>query len=380
MRIVYSLDTLSIIGGIERVTVVKANALSAVAGNEVYIVVSNNWHKDVQFELSPSVQLIDLGADDCQADYVEPTSVLARQYQARKQRKLRKKQIAGLLDEISPDIVVSVGNGDRDALVSLKTDKWKLVREIHTERNHFVQHATSFIEKLKVRIKRYYDEQYNMRKADKVVLLTSAELNTVWSKRHNFAVIPNPLSFKCDTPSNLNEKKVISMGRLDSLKNFSSLINVFKLVSEKHSDWRLEIYGDGAERASLQRQIEQSGLAGQVFLKGFTLHVLEELCRSSIFAMTSLSEGFGMVLLEAMECGLPVVAYDCPTGPSHIIDDGVNGYLVPMNEEQQMVERICNLIEDRELRESMGHRAREKAKDYQIEPIVDRWMQLFRGL
>lgn len=87
-----------------------------------------------------------------------------------------------------------------------------------------------------------------------------------------------------------------------------------------------------------------------------------------------------MVLIEAMECGLPLVAYDCPTGPSDIIADGENGYLVKLHDEKMMTERLCTLIENQELRERMGRRAREMAGAYQIEPIIDRWMQLFRNL
>ena len=380
MRIVYSLDTLSIVGGIERVTVVKANALAAVPGNEVYIIVSDNYGKDVSYDLSPAVHLIDLGAGRTHADYKEPGSILVCHYRAWKQRRVRKKQIRHLFDEIKPDIVVSAGPADRNALASLKGNRWKLVREVHNERDHFIKHAASFSEKLKVRIKRLYDEQYNMRRADKVVLLTSDELNTVWRGRSNFTVIPNPVSFKCGTPSELVAKRVISVGRLVYIKNFKALINSFKSVSEKYPDWRLDIYGDGPERSSLQRQIEHEGLEGRVFLKGITDNIQKEFCESSIFAISSLSEGLPMVLIEAMECGLPLVAYDCPTGPSDIIADGENGYLVALHDEKMMTKRLCTLIENQELRERMGRRAREMAGAYQIEPIIDRWMQLFRNL
>lgn len=380
MRIVYSLDSLSIVGGTERVTVVKANALAAVPGNEVYIIVSDNYGKDVSYDLSPAVHLIDLGAGRTHADYKEPGSILVCHYRAWKQRRVRKKQIRHLFDEIKPDIVVSAGPADRNALASLKGNRWKLVREVHEERNFFVKNATTVTEKLKVRIKRFYDEQYNLRRADKVVLLTSVELNTVWLGRRNFTVIPNPVSFKCEMPSKLVEKRVISAGRLDNMKNFRALINSFKAVCERYPDWRLDIFGDGPEMSSLRRQIEQEGLENWVFLRGFTNEIQNEFRTSSIFALTSLSEGFGMVLIEAMECGLPVVAYDCPTGPSDIIADGKNGFLVPLNDEKMMTERLCTLIENQELRERMGHCAREMAGNYQIEPIINRWMQLFNEL
>ena len=114
-----------------------------------------------------------------------------------------------------------------------------------------------------------------------------------------------------------------------------------------------------------------------VLMKGFTNNVQEVMTHSSIFAFTSLSEGMPMSLLEAMECGLPVVSYDCPHGPREIITDGKDGYLVTLQDENMMAERICQLIEDQELLKMMGHSAKLKAQKYQIEPIINRWMNLF---
>ena len=158
------------------------------------------------------------------------------------------------------------------------------------------------------------------------------------------------------------------------------MINVFKKVSETHSDWLFEIYGDGPEMKSLQEQVSRLGLERVVFLRGFATDVKSVLEKSSIFAFTSLSEGFGMAIIEAMECGLPVVTYDCPYGPRVIVSDGSDGYLIPVNDENMMADRICRLIEDEELRKKMGQAAKIKAQSYQIESIIDRWMNLFNGL
>ena len=193
-------------------------------------------------------------------------------------------------------------------------------------------------------------------------------------------VMPNPVSFKCDTPSGLDEKRVVSVGRLDHMKNFPSLVNVFKKVNVKHPDWILEIYGDGPEMSAIQEQIAHYGLQNVVLMKGFTDNIQNAMTQSSIFAFPSLSEGMPMSLLEAMECGLPVVSYDCPHGPREIITDGSDGYLIPVNDENMMADRICRLIEDEELRKKMGQAAKIKAQSYQIESIIDRWMNLFNEL
>ncbi len=128
---------------------------------------------------------------------------------------------------------------------------------------------------------------------------------------------------------------------------------------------------------SLKKQIIDNALQNVVLMKGYTNDVQEVVTRSSIFAFTSLSEGMPMSLLEAMECGVPVVSYDCPHGPREIITDGEDGYLVPLEDENMMVERICKLIEDQELLKKMGHAAKLKAQKFQIEPIINRWMNLF---
>ena len=132
--------------------------------------------------------------------------------------------------------------------------------------------------------------------------------------------------------------------------------------------------------SAIQEQIAHYGLQNVVLMKGFTDNIQNAMTQSSIFAFPSLSEGMPMSLLEAMECGLPVVSYDCPHGPREIITDGSDGYLIPVNDENMMADRICRLIEDDELRKKMGQAAKIKAQSYQIEPIIDRWMNLFNEL
>ena len=170
------------------------------------------------------------------------------------------------------------------------------------------------------------------------------------------------------------------MGRLHPVKNFSSLIRAFKLVAQRHPDWTLKIYGQGEMEATLQRQIDESGLQQQVLLMGFTSNVQEALRCASICALTSLSEGFALVITEAMECGVPVVSYQCPYGPKDIITDGKDGFLVPLNDESTLANRICTLIEDETLRQNMGTVAKMNAKSYQIERIIEQWMDTFNNL
>lgn len=170
------------------------------------------------------------------------------------------------------------------------------------------------------------------------------------------------------------------MGRLEHVKNFTSLISAFRIVAQRHPDWTLKIYGDGSLKDSLQNQINESGLQNNVFLMGFSNDMERALRQSSIFAFSSLVEGFALVIVEAMECGLPVVSYQCPCGPKDIITDGKDGFLVPVNDEQMLAEKICDLIEDENLRRQMAAAAREKALRYRDSSIAEQWMKLFEEI
>lgn len=135
-------------------------------------------------------------------------------------------------------------------------------------------------------------------------------------------------------------------------------------------------YG-GGDVKDLENLIKQLSLENHVFLKGSTNEVQSVFLRSSIFVLSSLYDGLPLVLTEAMECGVPVVSYQCPCGPKDIVSDGIDGFLVPVNDEKGMAERICRLIEDDELRIKMGIAAKQKASHYSIESIIKQWMALF---
>ena len=181
-------------------------------------------------------------------------------------------------------------------------------------------------------------------------------------------------------PSPLTEKRVIAAGRLVRQKNFASLIRAWKEVHAKHPDWKLDIYGEGSLKTSLEKLIADLQLEGAVCLQGKTQEIFKEMTNSSIFVLSSIYEGFGLVIVEAMSCGLPVVSYACPCGPKDIIEDGKDGFLVEVNDEQTLAARINQLIEDEELRRQMSQAALQKSEKYKMERIIPMWMDLFEKL
>jgi glycosyltransferase involved in cell wall biosynthesis len=172
-------------------------------------------------------------------------------------------------------------------------------------------------------------------------------------------------------------KVVTAAGRLTKPKGFDLLINAWRVVAHDHPDWQLRIHGRGPAKPRLRRQISKAGLGEQVHLMGFTKTLPEQLAASSIFVLSSRFEGFPMVLLEAMACGLPVVSFDCPTGPAELVDDGVTGVLVENGSVPGLVREINRLIDDPELRAKLGMAARQAADDYSSDKIAIRWERLF---
>jgi glycosyltransferase involved in cell wall biosynthesis len=174
-------------------------------------------------------------------------------------------------------------------------------------------------------------------------------------------------------------KVVVAAGRLTRQKGFDRLVAAWAVVARKHPDWKLDIYGAG-DQQSLQARIDKRGLTDVITLRGFTSDPYPRFAEAAIYAMSSRSEGFPMVLLEAMGCGLPLVSFDCPTGPADIIEDGRNGLLVPDGNVKALGAALNRLIEDPDLRRQMGAAGAEMAKQYEPDQIAARWERLFEDL
>jgi len=192
--------------------------------------------------------------------------------------------------------------------------------------------------------------------------------------------IPNGLPALPDTLSDQTAPVVVAAGRLTRQKGFDLLISAFEQVASSHPEWTLRIYGDGPRQAALEGQIAAAGLDSQVRLMGRSKRMASDMAAGSIFALSSRFEGFGMVLIEAMSAGLPVVSFDCPRGPRDIVEDGHDGILVPAEDVGAMAAGLSRLMDDQQLRVKMAFAAREKAGHYSMEHIGEKWHELFADL
>jgi glycosyltransferase involved in cell wall biosynthesis len=228
------------------------------------------------------------------------------------------------------------------------------------------------------------DVRRELDRFDAIVVLTGDDARDYRQELNGAATrveqIPNALPELGGGTSRLEEKAVAAAGRLTGQKGFDLLIRAFAQVVPERPDWELRIYGDGSQRAELERLIAELGLAGSVRLMGATSDMGEELARASVFALSSRFEGFGMVLVEAMSKGVPVVSFDCPRGPSEIVDDGVDGVLVPNGDVDALARALVDLTGDGERRRSLGAAGLEKSRRYEIGAIGERWDALLAEL
>ncbi|PFK38387.1 UDP-glucose--polyglycerol phosphate glucosyltransferase [Bacillus cereus] len=178
--------------------------------------------------------------------------------------------------------------------------------------------------------------------------------------------------------SNLDEKVIMAAGRLAPQKGFDLLIESFRKVVAKHPDWKVKIFGFGREKNNLQDLIHRYGLYNNVILMGPTKNIDVELSKSSIYALSSRFEGFGMVIVEAMQCGVPVVSFDCPKGPAEIIKNNQDGLLIEDGNVDAFADGLIELIEDREKRKRFAKLGLKNVKRYEIRNIGRLWEDLIR--
>ncbi len=359
MKIVYCIASLHNPGGMESVLTAKANYLASLPDYELHIVTREGADQPF-FPLSEKISLHELHTTN-KHDY---------------RRALEKK-----LFEIRPDITISLFGDERSFLYRIKDGSRKII-EFHYSRNYLI-HLVQGIAKMKFRrlhlLKAYLrriQDRFYIGRYDQAVLLTHRDYE-LWGAGKNMCWIPNPLTFHTERCADTSVRKIIAVGRYTPQKGFDLLIEAFSRTVEEFPDWELSIFGDGAERNRLQKMIDTKNLTERVHLEYPSHQITDEMLRGSLFAFPSRYEGFGLVLLEAMQCGLPSVAFDCECGPSEIIQEGLTGYLVTPGDTEAFARAMKKLMADPEERKHMGLAAKAASENFRIEKIMQNWIKLF---
>lgn len=378
MKIVYCIPSLEHPGGMERVLTEKANYLSSVCGYDISIVMTEG-DGTVNFPLLDAIKVLNFKLD-FNAHFSK--NILFRMYCHKKKLSTYKKMLEAYLKDNQVDICVSLCGKEIEFLSSLK-DSSKKVAEIHFSQNFrklfVLSRHSGFFWQMVGDIRTWQLKQVT-KKIDQLVVLTSQDY-LQWKKTHtNVIAIPNPSPFATESLADKNSKRVIAVGKLDAQKGFDNLIDSWKIVKEKYPEWKLDIYGKGELCSQLQNQINALSLENVVRLKGVCTDIFPQYLEHSIYVMTSRYEGLPMVLIEAMECGLPLVSFDCECGPREVIKDGQNGFLTPLGDITFFANRVCELIGSKDMRVEMGAMSKSMAAAYRIDEVMKSWITLFSNI
>ncbi|PZP42103.1 MAG: hypothetical protein DI598_17335 [Pseudopedobacter saltans] len=348
-------------GGTERAVINLANDLVEI-GNKVKIVSLFTIDQNPFYSLSPLIKVDQLGIS------FEKTLTKRVIFGIRNVHTKLKKYYNSHQDEIfiatDPFIsfVISMLHGKRDAKRVIVCEHMAL--SISSRFSIFFR---------KVLFKR----------ANAIVVLTQRDKDFMQQLLPTLHIyeIPNRITYVSDIAPIPNSKVLIAIGRLELQKNFSELISIFETINKDNKDWRLILVGDGSLRNELDLQIKQLELAQYVQIIP-VCHDVKSLFRdSAIYVMTSIYEGFPMVLLEAMSSQLPIVAYDCPNGPRELIENGTTGFVIDMHDKEEFASKTLSLINDIGLRIQFGRNAKKNAETkYSKEIILAEWEKLFKDL
>lgn len=373
MKIVYFISSILGAGGMQRVLSTKANYLTDVLGYDVTIVTTDNGKGNPLFHFSPKIKFIDLGIAYVGYNFIE------KLVNRLTQRIKLKKKLHAVLHELKPDIAISMFQNEASFLPSVKDGSIKVI-ESHNCRYYRLLRNENFINRFVSRL-RFHNDYRIIKRYDAFVTLTQEDKED-WPSSEKIHVIPNPLTIECEGIAGFNGKRVIAVGRFDYQKGYDNLVKAWAIVEGKHPDWELLIVGSHDNVAYvgyIKNLITELGLK-RVVLRPATKNINEEYLNSNMLVLTSNFEGFGLILTEAMSVGLPLVSFDCKCGPSDIIKDGENGFLVKDKNIEIFADRVCRLIEDPDLHARMSAKALRHSKLYDPDNIMAQWASLFDEL
>lgn len=380
MRILYSYDCLTTVGGADRILAEKASWL-AEHGFEVAMVLSQQCGRPMTFAPSDKVEIVDLNVD-FDEQYKYRANILRRFWVYMRCMRQYKRRFRAFVRKWRPDIIDNT-LGRETIFLSRLDDGSVKMGETHLAkafiRNFHLMEQKGGVQRLVARWYRRRMERAVGRYA-RLVCLTKADADA-WSDIAKTTVIPNFYPFMPERQSDCKAKSAIAVGRFSEQKGYDYMVKAWQIVARRHPDWTLNIYGGGdIERDQIATLIHKAGLDGKMIMHEPTPDIQSRYTESSMLVLSSRFEGFPMVLLEAMACGVPCVAFDCPNGPSDTINHGEDGYVVPYLDTNALAEKICALIENPTLREQMGAAARRNIRRYDKETIMLQWKTLFEEL
>ncbi len=358
MKILYITPRITGEGGLIRVISLKANYLSTIFEHEIHILTQGE-NSPLFYEFNQNIGLHNM---------VLKGKNLKLLYNYRTE--LKKK-----ISLINPDLIIVCDGLKGFFIPFMFTLKIPILFEVHGSIfNSENEIKPSFFNNAKLKIELAFKKSAT-RKFTKIILL-SEESAKEWSL-NNSKIIPNPIWFNRVMPSKLDSKRAIAVARHSYEKGIDRLLLVWKKVVLIHPEWILDLYGESDGKLKYQKMAEELNIESQVNFHEPVANIIEKYQEATLFLMTSRFEGFGMVLLEAMTCGLPCIAFDCPCGPRTLIFNNENGLLIENDDINEFSERVIRLINDDDNIKRMGKNAVLSVQKYNLDDIMKQWNALF---
>ena len=376
LKIVYVTPALYMAGGVERVLTLKANYFAEHFGYDITIILTEGNNKPLFYPLSEKIKVINL---DIGFEELWSCSFLKKIFiYLRKQRQYKKALTAELM-RIHSDITISLLRREINFINDIK-DGSRKIGELHVNRANYRNFEANEANYFKNIFAKFWMRSLvsKLKRLDSFVVLTEED-KQAWPELKNVIVIPDPLSFIPTQQSPLTEKRVIAVGRYVYQKGFDLLLRAWARIEKQYPDWQLAIFGDG-NRTPYEKLVKELGVdKTRCHLNGPTTNIQQEYVNSSLFVFSSRFEGFGMVLVEAMACGLPVISFACPCGPKDIIKDGEDGFLVDNGNVEALAANMFQLMGDESLRVSMSQAGQDNSHRFSMEQITIRWRAIFES-